>query len=93
MVINYLYRIQYVSPIAWANKALVQNELSGVPLVCDNPLKICFKNGEAVISYLSFGKQEYWLCAGSLAALTLGFLIIGMIFFERLSRPNLRLKI
>jgi ABC-type multidrug transport system permease subunit len=41
--------IQYISPIAYSNKALAQNEFTGLVFTCDESSSICYDTGEQVL--------------------------------------------
>ena len=84
--------IQWVSIIAYSNKALAQNEFDEnlkFPCVQGQP---CYSNGLDVISAFSLGTPSLWICVIINVSIAIGFLILGFFFFELRTRPLSKLK-
>ncbi|KAI8908416.1 hypothetical protein EDD86DRAFT_17287 [Gorgonomyces haynaldii] len=84
--------IQWISFIAYSNKAINQNEFDANLVFRCTPGQPCYKDGTQVISALALGDPPIWQCELSNVAIAAGFLILGLIGFSRSSRPLSRLK-
>jgi len=84
--------IQYISPIAYSNKALAQNEFEGLSFQC-NPGAVCYETGKQVLSAFAYDNIPLWTCVAINVGLMVGFLIIGFAFFQRTSRPSEMLNV
>ncbi|KAJ3087492.1 ATP-binding cassette sub- G member 2 [Quaeritorhiza haematococci] len=85
--------IQWISIIAYSNKALAQNELRGLPLRCTpGSAALCYDNGDQVLSSFGLESPSLWYCILINVGLSVGFLVIGFLLFNRTSRPLMRLS-
>ena len=82
--------LQWISPFTYANKALIQNEFSGLLLGCQNG--VCSIKGENVIKDLALETPSIWYCVMWNVVLAVGFSTIGCIVFAITTRPIMRLK-
>lgn len=80
--------IQYISPIAYSNKALSQNEFNGLNFsVCST--RGCIKQtGAEILSQYGLDNISLWTSVGINVAIMIGLTLLGYAFFQRTSRPS-----
>ncbi|KAI9208487.1 ABC-2 type transporter-domain-containing protein [Polychytrium aggregatum] len=89
--------IQWISIISYSNKALNQNEFSGLTFnMCSanitNPGPTCFTSGDYIVQDHNLNNPDKWMCILANVIIGLCFLILGYAFFQRTSRPLQRLS-
>ncbi|KAJ3088572.1 ATP-binding cassette sub- G member 2, partial [Quaeritorhiza haematococci] len=52
--------LQWISIIAYTNKALNQNEFTGLKLDCPDPKALCYRDGQQVLEIFGFTKPGVW---------------------------------
>ena len=87
--------IQYLSPCAYAYKALMQNEFRGLQFSCStdssvpnsiqNP--VCFNTGEQVLNYFGMATFEIWQSLILLALLAAVFHLAAMGILHLKTKP------
>ncbi|KAI8901915.1 P-loop containing nucleoside triphosphate hydrolase protein [Globomyces pollinis-pini] len=90
---DYIKWIQWISLIAYSNKALVQNEFdSNISFDCELKGGACYTDGTKVVE--GYGLATPGLFEAVLCNVVVGTtcLLLGLISFNRTSRPLLRLK-
>ncbi|TPX31490.1 hypothetical protein SmJEL517_g05210 [Synchytrium microbalum] len=80
--------IQWISFVTYSNKALDQNEFTGLVF----PAGGLYSTGEAVISTYKVDNPAMWYCILINFCMALGWMFLGYLGFDRTSRPLLRLK-
>ncbi|KAJ3066294.1 ATP-binding cassette sub- G member 2 [Podochytrium sp. JEL0797] len=91
--VSWVFRwIQYVSIISYTYKALIQNEFYGLTLQCTPAMHCSTYMGDVVVAQFSVGSPTKFWCILINWGLGLFFLILGYCFFNRTSRPLMRLK-
>ncbi|EGF83345.1 hypothetical protein BATDEDRAFT_8584 [Batrachochytrium dendrobatidis JAM81] len=88
----FLRWLQWISLIAYSNKALCQNEFSGLVFDPCPANRTCYANGEAVLVEFSLHTPTLWTGVIINVAISVAFLIGGYLMFDRTSRPLLKLK-
>lgn len=84
--------IQYISAIAYSNKALSQNEFTGLKFSCPDPRALCYRDGDQVLQVFKYNSIGLWPAVLVNVAIGVGFLIVGFVAFARTSKPVLKLK-
>ncbi|RKO89550.1 P-loop containing nucleoside triphosphate hydrolase protein [Blyttiomyces helicus] len=86
--------IQWISIISYTNKALTQNEFTGLSFdPCpQNSTSVCYRNGQAVLDQYNLTNPSKWAAVGVNVGLGCAFLVIGFLVFRKTSRPFLKLK-
>jgi ABC-type multidrug transport system permease subunit len=88
--------IQWVSYIAYTNKALNQNEFDAEFKYCaTTPINgVCpqFISGIDIIKETALDTPGLWICVIINLAIAVGYLLLGALAFSRTTRPLLRLK-
>ncbi|KAI8994417.1 ABC-2 type transporter-domain-containing protein [Gaertneriomyces semiglobifer] len=84
--------IQYVSPIAWTQKALSQNEFSGLVFDCSVDDIGCIPTGETALAVYKLDGIGLWTCIGINFAMGVGLLLLGYYMYKRTTRPAIRLE-
>ncbi|KAJ3088847.1 ATP-binding cassette sub- G member 2, partial [Phlyctochytrium bullatum] len=82
--------IQWISIISYSNKALAQNEFTGLTFTCA-PQSQCLTDGSAVIKNFALGTPGIWPSVFINIGLGLAFVAVGYVLFRRTSKPLLRL--
>ncbi|KAJ1327234.1 hypothetical protein BSLG_010576 [Batrachochytrium salamandrivorans] len=88
----FLRWLQWISIVAYSNKALTQNEFGGLVLDPCAPGRTCYATGEDVIREFSLGNPSLWVCVIINVGISVVFLIAGYFMFDRTSRPLLKLS-
>ncbi|KAH9252747.1 hypothetical protein BASA81_009256 [Batrachochytrium salamandrivorans] len=88
----FLRWLQWISIIAYSNKALTQNEFGGLVLDPCAPGRTCYATGEDVIREFSLGNPSMWGVCIINVGISVVFLIAGYFMFDRTSRPLLKLS-
>ncbi|KAJ3101116.1 hypothetical protein HDU97_001641 [Phlyctochytrium planicorne] len=83
--------IQYISIISFSNKALAQNEFTGLVFTCP-PYGQCLTDGSAVINNFSLGNPGIWPSVIINLSIGVTYATIGYILFRQVSKPLLRLE-
>ncbi|KAI8839228.1 P-loop containing nucleoside triphosphate hydrolase protein [Chytridium lagenaria] len=73
---------QYISPVNYAYRANMFNELQGFQLICEDPTQPCFRDGD---------NYSLWGCIGINGILFLGYLAIGFTLLRVLGKPKTKL--
>ncbi|RKO90319.1 P-loop containing nucleoside triphosphate hydrolase protein [Blyttiomyces helicus] len=93
-ILGPLSELQWLSIIAYTNKALTQNEFTG--LVFDpcppQSTQVCYTDGQAVLDQFNLTNPCKWCCVAVNVGLACGFLTIGFLIFRKTSRPFLKLQ-
>ena len=84
--------IQWISIIAYTNKALNQNQFKGLVFNCDGSTPGCYKTGEQFLDVFKLTNPDMWYCVIVNVGLGLAFILIGYLLFLRTSAPLMRLK-
>ena len=86
--------IQYISIIAYSNKALAQNEFEGLTFTCGPtaPPTCRSQTGAEVLSTFGLDNISLWNCVIINVAISFGFAFLGYLFFQRTSAPLMRLR-
>ncbi len=84
--------LQWLSIIAYSNKALAQNEFRGVTLDCTGSKIACFQNGDDILKFFGYDFPSLWYSILINACIGLAFLIIGYLGFRKTSEGLMRLK-
>ncbi|KAJ3119298.1 ATP-binding cassette sub- G member 2 [Physocladia obscura] len=91
--VSWVFRwIQYVSLISYTYKGLVQNEFDGLQIQCTANMNCQTYDGSAVVASYSVDNPTKYFCVLINFGLGLGFLALGYTFFQKTSRPMMRLK-
>lgn len=85
--------IQYLSPIAYSNKALAQNEFEGLVFTCEEGSSLCYETGLDVLNAFKYNDISIPVCIAINLGLMMGFTILGFAFFQKTSRPSELLEI
>ncbi|KAI9141200.1 P-loop containing nucleoside triphosphate hydrolase protein [Paraphysoderma sedebokerense] len=84
--------IQWISLIAYSNKALSQNEFSGLTFTCSPNTPGCIADGDKVLDIYDLDAPSLSNSIIILWGIGVGFVILGYFFFRISSRPLMRLK-
>jgi ABC-type multidrug transport system ATPase subunit/ABC-type multidrug transport system permease subunit len=84
--------IQYISFIAYSNKALAQNEFYGLVFPCAETLPECTITGEEIISKNSLDNVSIWQAVTINSGFTIAFYIAGYIAFSLTCSKRLKLQ-
>lgn len=84
--------IQWISPLTYTIKALVQNEFSGLVVDCSQSIGACDLNGILLIAPLALAEPSLWYCVAINGGFIFLFTAVGLILFTKASAPILRLK-
>lgn len=87
---NYFAWIQWFSPINYAYRANMLNEMADLSLSC-NTKQPCYTTGQQVIDYQNVGGIQIWTCVLANLCIALGFLSLGFLSLKRNSKPNFKL--
>ncbi|ORY43825.1 P-loop containing nucleoside triphosphate hydrolase protein [Rhizoclosmatium globosum] len=91
--ITWVFRwIQYISLISFSYKGLMQNEFKGLELQCTGQMQCQTYMGDVIVSQYSLEEPSKYFCVLINVGLATMFLILGYVFFQRTSRPMMRLK-
>ncbi|KAI9352051.1 P-loop containing nucleoside triphosphate hydrolase protein [Obelidium mucronatum] len=91
--VSWVFRwIQYVSLISYSYKGLMQNEFGGLELQCPPQMRCTTYQGDVIVEQYSLDSPSKYWCVLINFGLAVGFLVMGYFFFQRTSRPLLRLK-
>ncbi|KAJ3093910.1 ATP-binding cassette sub- G member 2 [Phlyctochytrium planicorne] len=83
---------QYISPVNYAYRANMINELQGFTLTCpEDPNLPCFREGQQVLDQYSVADLSLWTCIGVNVILFSGYLAIGYILLRALGKPKTKL--
>lgn len=85
----YFRWIQYLSPINYAYRANMINEMTGLALTCN--VQPCYTQGQQILDYQDIGGIPIWLCIVAELALCIGFSTLGYIALTQTSKRKLRL--
>jgi ABC-type multidrug transport system permease subunit len=83
--------MQWVSIVAYSNKALAQNEFKGLSFECQ-PGAVCYSDGSQALETFKLTNPGLWESTAINAAIGLGLVILGFVLFNRTSRPPSKLK-
>ena len=86
-----IIRLQYVSIIAYSNKALSQNEFNGLTFTCGPESVQCITTGEQVLEIYALKSPWLWHCVIINLMISIVFAILGYVFFAYTSAPMMRL--
>jgi hypothetical protein len=79
--------------IAYSNKALAQNEFTGLTFECPPNANPCIPiSGSSVLLQFGLDSPWLWYCIIINIGLSIGFCIIGFFFFIKTSKPAMRLR-
>ncbi|KAJ3064487.1 hypothetical protein HDU98_012104 [Podochytrium sp. JEL0797] len=89
--------LQYLSFMHYTYAALVQNELNNFEFSCNPATSICppgnvLLQGSAVVASYGLNVPSIWACVGITASLAVVLFVVGLLFFQRMSRPLMRLN-
>ncbi len=87
--------IQYVSPTAYAYKALMQNEFRDLSFLCSSDLEfsatptasICFSTGDQVLQYFGLDRINIFVCIVALWCLALSFHVVAFTILKHKTKP------
>ncbi|KAJ3265513.1 ATP-binding cassette sub- G member 2 [Chytriomyces hyalinus] len=91
--VSWVFRwLQYISIISYSYKGLIQNEFLGLSLRCSPEMRCVTYLGDTVVAQFALETPTIWYCVLINCCLGVFLLGLGYTFFQRTSRPLLRLK-
>jgi hypothetical protein len=88
---GFMVWMRWISPIGNAISALSINVFSGFKTYCPKGAKVCFADGEGLLSTFQFDSAPLWNYVGYNAAITAFFIFFAIRAFDKQSRPQIRL--
>jgi len=85
----YFKWIQYLSPINYAYRGNMINEMSGLSLTCN--VEPCYTQGQQILDYQDIAGIPIWACIVAELALCVGFSTLGYLALHKTSKIKLRL--
>ncbi|KAJ3410044.1 ATP-binding cassette sub- G member 2 [Chytriomyces hyalinus] len=91
--VSWVFRwLQYISIIGYTYKGLMQNEFGGLSLKCSPAMRCETYFGETVVAQFALDSPTIWYCVLINCCIGIVLLGLGYTFFQRTSRPLLRLQ-
>ncbi|KAJ3248294.1 ATP-binding cassette sub- G member 2 [Chytriomyces hyalinus] len=91
--VSWVFRwLQYISIIGYTYKGLMQNEFDGLSLKCSPAMRCETYFGETVVAQFALESPTIWYCVLINCCIGIVLLGLGYTFFQRTSRPLLRLQ-
>lgn len=83
---------RYISIISNTTGALLQNQFLGKVYTCPPGAVLCFPTGQVVLEQFSQASPYLWWDVGINVLILLALLVLGIVGFEKKTRPFLKLK-